>query len=290
MKKRTAWTFGTKLTAVLLLVVCVGGSQLLVCKYADPDVYERIMEPVRRNAAAVAAQGKQAVAACGSWLAERFDNTEGDASGVDSQLAGDPAQAGGGETITDPQISELTERGGQEILTGGSAEIDYFAQSDPAWREKLYGSDTIGSYGCGPTAMAMAVSSLTAHETDPVQMSNWAYANGYYARGSGSYHSIVSGAAAAFGLKAEGLRTMDANELRTQLAGGRIGVALMKAGHFTSGGHFIVLRGVTLEGNILVADPNSRARSLQSWDAQLVLNELSDSRDNGAPLWILSPA
>ena len=35
----------------------------------------------------------------------------------------------------------------------------------------------------------------------------------------------------------------------------------MSAGHFTSGGHFILLRGVTLDGNILVADPNSRARS-----------------------------
>ena len=77
-------------------------------------------------------------------------------------------------------------------------------------------------------------------------------------------------------------------DLRTQLSGGRIAVALMSAGHFTSGGHFILLRGVTLDGNILVADPNSRARSLQEWDASIIINELSSSKTAGAPLWFLS--
>ena len=65
-------------------------------------------------------------------------------------------------------------------------------------------------------------------------------------------------------------------------------MALMGKGHFTNGGHFIVLRGVTLDGRILVADPNSRERSLASWDPQLILDELSASRSNGAPLWRFS--
>ena len=81
---------------------------------------------------------------------------------------------------------------------------------------------------------------------------------------------------------------MTPEDLRIQLSGGRIAVALMSAGHFTSGGHFILLRGVTLNGNILVADPNSRARSLQEWDASIILNELSSSKTAGAPLWFLS--
>ena len=81
---------------------------------------------------------------------------------------------------------------------------------------------------------------------------------------------------------------MTPESLRIQLSGGRIAVALMSRGHFTSTGHFILLRGVTLEGNILVADPNSRQRSLQEWDASLILNELSNSSTAGAPLWLLS--
>ena len=72
------------------------------------------------------------------------------------------------------------------------------------------------------------------------------------------------------------------------LASGQVCVALMREGHFTSGGHFIVLRGVTLEGKILVADPNSRQRSLIAWDPQLIIDELSHSRSSGAPLWCIS--
>ena len=66
-------------------------------------------------------------------------------------------------------------------------------------------------------------------------------------------------------------------------------VALVGPGHFTGGGHFIVLRGVTLTGKLLVADPVSDERSLMEWDPQLILDELSASRNNGAPLWVISP-
>ena len=65
-------------------------------------------------------------------------------------------------------------------------------------------------------------------------------------------------------------------------------VALMGPGHFTKGGHFILLRGVTLTGTLLVADPNSVERSLAEWEPQLILDELSSSTNNGAPLWVLS--
>ena len=40
----------------------------------------------------------------------------------------------------------------------------------------------------------------------------------------------------------------------------------MGPGHFTNGGHFIILRGVTLDGSVLVADPASQERSLTTWD------------------------
>ena len=65
-------------------------------------------------------------------------------------------------------------------------------------------------------------------------------------------------------------------------------MALMTKGHFTNSGHFIVLRGGTLEGKILVADPNSRERSLAAWEPQLILDELSPARYAGAPIWEIS--
>ena len=62
----------------------------------------------------------------------------------------------------------------------------------------------------------------------------------------------------------------------------------MGPGHFTNGGHFIVLRGVTLDGSILVADPASSDRSLTTWELDLILEELSASRHSGGPLWAVS--
>ena len=62
----------------------------------------------------------------------------------------------------------------------------------------------------------------------------------------------------------------------------------MGPGHFTGKGHFILLHGVTLSGGILVADPNSRENSLAVWDQQVIVDELSNSRHDGAPLWLLT--
>ena len=63
-------------------------------------------------------------------------------------------------------------------------------------------------------------------------------------------------------------------------------VAIMSAGHFTSSGHFIVLRGVQDE-KILVADPASRTRSEQSWELSIILNEASKAAGSGGPFWII---
>ena len=58
------------------------------------------------------------------------------------------------------------------------------------------------------------------------------------------------------------------------LASGKLIVALMSKGHFTSSGHFMVLRGVTSEGKILVADPASKKRSEQEWDISVSYTHL----------------
>ena len=78
------------------------------------------------------------------------------------------------------------------------------------------------------------------------------------------------------------------DELLEELLSGKVLVALMGPGHFTNRGHFILLRGVTLSGQVLVADPNSAERSLSVWDPQLILDELSKSTNNGAPLWSIA--
>ena len=61
----------------------------------------------------------------------------------------------------------------------------------------------------------------------------------------------------------------------------------MSKGHFTNGGHYIVLRGVTADGKVLVADPASYKRSQREWPLELVLKEASKRATAGGPFWII---
>ncbi|MCM1149585.1 MAG: C39 family peptidase [Butyricicoccus sp.] len=206
-----------------------------------------------------------------------------------SQLAGEPVISDV-EPVSDPAVTSLVTSGEGETLTGGFIPVTYFCQADERWCELPFGTDTIGPYGCGPTALAMAVSSMTGETVDPEQMAQRAFELGCWAKGHGSWHSIVNIVAADFGLASEGFEGRDADSLINALVSGKLLVALMGPGHFTDGGHFILLRGVTLSGEILVADPNSRERSLTAWDPEIILSELSPATDNGSPLWVLSEA
>ena len=170
----------------------------------------------------------------------------------------------------------------------GETQVVYYNQMDSRWADMPYGTDNIGGYGCGPTSMAIVVSSLTSTVIDPIQMAEWAYKNGYWCSGSGSYHTLIPSAAKAFDLKAEGCSFSDGQKIVDALTAGKLVVALMSKGHFTKSGHFMVLRGVTSEGKILIADPGSNNRSNQEWDLTIILNEGSKKASAGGPFWIIS--
>lgn len=171
-------------------------------------------------------------------------------------------------------------------FTDGVTEVVYFNQLDDAYANKPYGTDNIGGYGCGPTAMSIVVSSLTDETVDPVQMAKWSYDNGGWCKGSGSYHAMIPAAAAAWDLPVEGCTASEPQRLLDALAEGKLVVAIMSKGHFTSSGHFIVLRGVK-DGQILVADPASYNRSQKAWDLSIILNEASKRAAAGGPFWII---
>ena len=173
------------------------------------------------------------------------------------------------------------------VFTDGETQVVYYNQLDERWKNLPYGTDDIGGYACGPTSMSIVVSSLTSETIDPPHMAQWAYENGYWASKSGSYHTLIPGAASAWGLACEGCPTPEPQRIGDALADGKLVVALMTKGHFTKSGHFIVLRGVTSEGEILVADPASYQRSNQTWDLSIILNEASRSSAAGGPFWII---
>lgn len=175
---------------------------------------------------------------------------------------------------------------GDVRFTDGSTEVVYFNQMDERYASKPYGTDYIGGSGCGPTSMAIVVSSLSGEIVDPERMAQWAYENGYWCKGSGSYHALIPGAAAHWGLAVSGCSASEPQRILDALTEGKLVVAIMSKGHFTNGGHFIVLRGVK-DGKILVADPGSYKRSGQLWDLSIILNEASRRAGAGGPFWII---
>ena len=64
---------------------------------------------------------------------------------------------------------------GNVRFTDGQTEVVYFNQLDERYANQPYGTDHIGGYGCGPTAMSIVVSSLTNETVDPIQMARWSY-------------------------------------------------------------------------------------------------------------------
>lgn len=172
------------------------------------------------------------------------------------------------------------------VFTDGGMEVMYYNQMDGRWADIMYGtSSTIGRGGCGPTSMAIVVSTLTGEAHDPVELARWSVANGHRCEGNGSYHSLIPAAAAAYGLSCE--KNLDAQGIVDALSSRKLVVVIMSKGHFTKGGHFIVLRGVTSEGKILVADPASYGRSEQEWDLSIIMNESNKEAGSGGPYWAI---
>lgn len=178
---------------------------------------------------------------------------------------------------------------GDITFSDASTPVVYYNQTDERWGNKMYGkTGTIGAAGCGPTALAIAVASLTDNKVTPLDVANWSVENGYRCEGNGSYHSLIPAGGGHYGLTVTGIG-LSSKKLVQALEEGKLVIAIMSKGHFTSSGHFIVLRGVTADGKILVADPASVKRSNQAWNLGIITNEANRRAGSGGPFWVLSP-
>lgn len=134
-----------------------------------------------------------------------------------------------------------------------------YSQFDPRWTNVPYGPEgigDIGSSGCGPSAMAMIVTSLTGQSVPPDIIAS-AFGS-YHLPGAGSKHGLFPAVASAYKLKAEHIGT-DLTAAAKALVSGSLVIATGQGTTpFTGGGHILVLRGVTADGQFLLGDSNSK--------------------------------
>lgn len=170
----------------------------------------------------------------------------------------------------------------------GKRKVIYYNQEDSRWGNEKYGNtDLISETGCGPTSLAMVISTLTNRIINPKEMADWAYKNGYCAEGSGSYHTLIENAIKSFGLQVEQATILEGQKIANALSNQKLVIALMGKGTFTSSGHFIVLDGITEDGEVFVADPKSEKNTQQTFPLGLILSEAKSSTDGLGPFWII---
>lgn len=151
---------------------------------------------------------------------------------------------------------------------GFSGMIPLFRQNDPRWKDIPYGQGTIETSGCGPTSFAMVISGLEGNLgswdkngdkiLDPGEAAAYAKAEGYNSTtGEGTSWALFEQASASrFGLNSTEVEPTNYSTVYDALKNGYPVVASMHEGHFTKGGHFIVLTGVDTDGQVLINDPN----------------------------------
>ena len=150
--------------------------------------------------------------------------------------------------------------------------VPYLYQTDPQWAGHPYAGGTVEKNGCGPTCLSMVYVSLTGRDDlDPAAMADFSERGGYTTDGMTAWALMTDGAA-ELGLVSEEL-SASAGTVREALLAGRPVICSVGPGDFTTTGHFIVLSGLTEDGEVVVHDPNSAERSSHPWDLERVLGQ-----------------
>lgn len=168
----------------------------------------------------------------------------------------------------------------------GGMSIPLYLQYDGRWGGIHFGGGNISSSGCGATSIAMVLSyelDKTIYPSDIVSL----IGNRYYVAGAGQSWGMVPAVAKMFGCSAK-QETVNADKIIASLKAGHP-VIVTTSGYgttqeFTKHGHYIVLRGLTDDGKVLVNDPNDNATTkkhyTKAYSAQFIYSECCA---NGSP-------
>lgn len=156
-----------------------------------------------------------------------------------------------------------------------------FSQWDDRWGYTQYGDDFMAITGCAPTTVAMAAVGLTGNkDITPKIVADYSEQNGFYVKGAGTSWDFINKGGAHFGINAHSV-PISANTIINTLKKGNPMIIVLKPGHFTTVGHFILLTGVTEDNRIIVNDPFSHIRSNEKWDVDVFVKE-------GKNLWTVT--
>lgn len=159
--------------------------------------------------------------------------------------------------------------------------VPVYYQTD--YKNVPYGNGTIAGKGCGPTCVAMLLSYYKNTTITPIDVVNFT-GNRYYVvaeagRSGGSTGSLFTACAEHWGMKV--METKDFHIAIEKLKSGTPIIASMTTGRFTGGSHFLIIRGITDDGYLILNDPNKNnliKYGTDKFQMDVVLNEAVNFR------------
>lgn len=181
--------------------------------------------------------------------------------------------------------------------TASTSGFVFYSQYDPKWSTECYGPGskpdcrTVATSGCGPSSLAMVVATMKNQSITPKQTLDYANANNmWFASGDGGIGSkweLLRVGPTHFGLNSKEIGP-DLDAAISALKNGALVIASgTGATPYTSGGHILVLRGVTPGGKILIGDSNVKVpadkalNNTKEWEPSAIKQGLRN-------LWIVT--
>lgn len=176
----------------------------------------------------------------------------------------------------------------ENMESGCIADVTYYNQGEEPWKNMKYGSGTIQSCGCGPTACAIVFSTLLHESVTPEMTCRYAMEHGEYTAGAGTNHSFPANAAAHWKISCRRVKKSEMDTVVKGLKAGGMAVVICAPYTITKSGsgHYITLTGVTNDGKIAIADPGSRERSGKVYTKEQIRAFARDLE--GGSIWIMS--
>ncbi|MBR5870360.1 MAG: C39 family peptidase [Clostridia bacterium] len=162
----------------------------------------------------------------------------------------------------------------------------FYRQNWSVLKNAPYGDCGFGQCGCGPTCVAAIISNLAGVPVDPEEMRVYGLSVGSWLSTGGTTYGFLISTAQKYGISATQIYAGDRESLFAALRDeNKLVLATMGPGDFTLGAHFMLFRGITDEGKILIADSYSFEHSVKEWDydelyAQLKTGYWIFSREN----------
>lgn len=162
------------------------------------------------------------------------------------------------------QYGSTVSTGTGSCTNAGAGGFVYYSQKDPKWGNVSYGEAGIVQYsGCGPTSLAMIVATFADKNVTPKEMAELGVSSGASFSGGTKHLPLLQAASAKWGIKFTEAASLD-SAIQAVKDGALVYMGGQGAAPFTTEGHIVVIRSITPDGQVVVADPYRNAADVYS--------------------------